>query len=105
MASAPLTYMAAQVRRGEARGATLRVVLHEAVVCAEFRLVAHNFELAVTETSGNSELATQRYLGSFGGTGQARIPSTNAAPLQLWLFVQPGTQQLCGRGIFACLLA
>ena len=51
-----------------------------------------------------SESATQRHLGSFGGAVQAIIPNRNVAPLQLWLFVQPGTQQLYCRGIFACLI-
>ena len=43
------------------------------------------------EWEPGSESATQRHLGSFGGTGQTKIPSKNAAPIQLWLFVQPGT--------------
>ena len=47
-----------------------------------------------------SESATGRHLGLLGGTGQARIQSKNAAPLQLWLFVQPGTQQLYCHGIY-----
>ena len=46
-----------------------------------------------------SESATRRHLGLLGGMGQARIQSKNAAPLQLWLFVQPGTQQLYCHGI------
>ena len=57
------------------------------------------------EWEPGSESATQRHLGSFGGTGQVKTPSKTAAPLQLWPFVQPGTQQLHYRGIFPCLLA
>ena len=39
-------------------------------------------------------ISNAKHLGSFRGTGEAEMPSKNAAPLQLWLFVQPGTQQL-----------
>ena len=55
------------------------------------------------EWEPGSESATQRHLGSFEGTGRAKIPSKHFAPIHLWLFVQPGTQQLHCRGIFTCL--
>ena len=56
------------------------------------------------EGEPGSESAAQSHLGSFGGTGQPQIPSKNAALLQLWLFLRPGTQQLYCRGICAWLI-
>ena len=54
------------------------------------------------ERDSGSESATQGHLGSFGGTKQVNMSSKNAAALQLWLFLQPGTQQLYCRGTFSC---
>ena len=62
---------------------------------------SRNIGRKTSENLGQKPAATQRHSGSFGGTGQAKIPSKNAAPRQLWLFVQPCTLQLYCRGIFA----
>ena len=65
------------------------------------RLLCWQLSIAHYQKTG-SQSRTQRHLGSFGGTRQVQMQSKNAATLQLWLFVQPATQQLYCRGIFAC---
>ena len=69
------------------------------------KLRATRFPAGTSIGHYQNERSTQRHLGSFAETRQAKIPSKNAAPQQLWLFVQPGTQQLYCRGIFAGSLA
>ena len=55
-------------------------------------------QLAITKTSGNlgSESATRRHLGSFGGTGQAKLPSNKRPYFVPWcLPVRGKTGQRC----------
>ena len=55
------------------------------------------------EWEPGSKSATQRHLGSFGGTGPAKVPSYNVEPM--WLFVQP-VHRYCTAAAFllACFI-